>query len=225
MKILVVEDDIKLADFVCTGLQQSGYVVDACDNGIDGLHLFLTETYEAAVLDIMLPGLSGLDIVEKGRQSKILTPVIFLSARASVDDRVSGLKAGADDYLVKPFSMSELLARIQAIIRRTHTTVESSELEYHGVKMDQVRREVSRDGRLIELQPKEFALLQLMLKNPERVLSKTLILESLWDYNFDPQTNVVDVLVYRLRNKIDREYRTKYVHTLRGVGYVFKKVE
>ena len=225
MKILVVEDDIKLADFVCTGLQQSGYVVDACDNGIDGLHLFLTETYGAAVLDIMLPGLSGLDIVEKGRQSKILTPVIFLSARASVDDRVSGLKAGADDYLVKPFSMSELLARIQAIIRRTHTTVESSELEYHGVKMDQVRREVSRDGRLIELQPKEFALLQLMLKNPERVLSKTLILESLWDYNFDPQTNVVDVLVYRLRNKIDREYRTKYVHTLRGVGYVFKKVE
>lgn len=225
MKILVVEDDIKISDFVCNGLRQAGYAVDACDNGVDGLHLFLTETYDAAVLDIMLPELSGLRIVEKGRKSDITTPVIFLSAKATVEDRIGGLEAGADDYLIKPFSFSELLARIQAIIRRSHQTMESPELQYHSIKINQVSREVYRDGTLIELQPKEFALLQLMLKNAEKVLSKTVILESLWDYNFDPQTNVVDVLVFRLRNKIDKEFRTKYVHTLRGVGYVFKKTE
>lgn len=225
MRILVVEDDIKISNFVCSGLRQAGYAIDVCDNGVDGLHLFLTESYNAAVLDIMLPELNGLRIVEKVRKNNINTPVIFLSAKATVDDRVSGLDAGADDYLVKPFSMSELLARLQAVIRRSHTVVESNELQYHSIRMNQMSREVYRDDKLIDLQPKEFSLLQLMLKNPERVLSKTVILESLWDYNFDPQTNVVDVLIFRLRNKIDKEYQTKYVHTLRGVGYVFKKAE
>jgi two-component system OmpR family response regulator len=222
MRLLLVEDDLRIASFVRKGLEEAGYAVDHATNGEDGLHLALHEPYDVAIIDLMLPKLDGLTLIEDLRQKKINTPVMILSARRSVDDRVKGLQKGGDDYLTKPFSFSELLARVQALIRRSSRTSEPMSLTVGELSVDLLTREVTRTGTKIELQPHEFALLEYLMRNAGRVLSKTMILEHVWDYNFDPQTNVVDVLVCRLRNKVDRDFENKMIHTIRGVGYVLK---
>ena len=222
MRVLIIEDDPKLASFIVKGLKQEGFAADHADNGQDGLHMILTEPYDAAVIDIMLPGLDGLSIIEKMREQGHGTPVIILSAKADVSDRVKGLQAGSDDYLVKPFAFAELAARLHALIRRSSGSVEPTRLTVADLSMDFLKREVARAGVKIDLQPREFSLLEYLMRNAERVVSKTMILEHVWDYNFDPQTNVVDVLVSRLRSKIDRDFEKKMIHTLRGVGYVLK---
>ena len=222
MRVLVVEDDRKTASFILKGLKQAGYAVDHADNGMSGLNLALSEPYDVAVIDLMLPVLDGLNLIEELRRKKVNTPVIILSAKRSVDDRIKGLYKGGDDYLTKPFSFAELLARMQALIRRASSTVEPSCITVEDLSIDFHRRKVIRAGKKIDLQPREFALLEYLILNIERVISKTLIMEHIWDYSFDPQTNVVDVLVCRLRNKIDRGFEKKMIHTIRGVGYVFK---
>jgi two-component system OmpR family response regulator len=222
MRLLVVEDDRKIASFVVRGLKQAGFAVDHADNGEDGLHLALAESYDAAVLDIMLPKLDGLSVVEELRRQKISTPVIILSAKRSVDDRIKGLQAGGDDYLTKPFSFAELLARIHALLRRSGQGTESTRLTVGELSLDLLTREVQRSGKRMDLQPREFALLEYLMRNSVRVLSKTMILEHVWGYDFDPQTNVVDVLVSRLRNKVDRDFEKKLIHTHRGIGYAIK---
>jgi two-component system OmpR family response regulator len=222
MRLLIIEDDKKIATFLEKGLREAGFAVDVCHDGDTGLAHGLTGEYDAAVIDIMLPGPDGLQVIERLRAEQILTPVLILSAKQSVDDRIRGLQHGGDDYMVKPFSFSELLARIQALIRRDRKHSEPTTLEYGDLKMDILRREVFRDNEKIELPAKEFALLEYFIRNPEIVISKTSILERVYDYSFDPQTNVVDVLVCRLRNKIDREYPQKLIHTIRGMGYVLK---
>jgi two-component system OmpR family response regulator len=222
MRILVVEDDQKLAGFVTKGLKQAGYAVDLARTGDDGLHLGLNNTYDAAVVDIMLPELDGLSLIERWRAQKVKTPVIILSAKRSVDDRIKGLQAGGDDYLTKPFSFSELLARVQALIRRSTQTADPTTLNLGDLTLNLLTREVTRGDQKLDLQSREFALLEYLLRNAGRVVSKTMILEHVWDYAFDPQTNVVDVLVCRLRNKVDRDADRKIIHTLRGAGYVLK---
>lgn len=223
MRILVIEDDEKIASFVIKGLQQAGMAVDHASNGEDGLDLFLSTTYDAAIVDIMLPRLDGVTLIQRVRSRKIATPVIVLSAKRSVDDRVSGLHSGADDYLIKPFAFSELLARVQALLRRSSGTPETVRLALGDLTLDLLTREVRRGGQLIDLQPREFSLLEYLMRNSGRPVSKTMILERVWDYSFDPQTNVVDVLVCRLRNKIDKDFQEKLIHTIRGVGYVLKR--
>jgi two-component system, OmpR family, response regulator len=222
MRILLVEDDLKIASFVTKGLKQAGYAVDHAKDGEEGLHLALTEPYDAAIIDIMLPKLDGLSIIERMRREKIDKPVIILSAMRTVDDRVKGLQAGGDDYLTKPFSFSELLARVQGLIRRASRGMDSARLKVGDLSVDLVTREVRRGEGKIDLQPREFSLLEYLMRNAGRVVSKTMILEHVWDYSFDPQTNVVDVLVSRLRNKVDRDYEKKMIHTIRGAGYVLK---
>ena len=222
MRILLVEDDLKIASFVVKGLKEAGFAVDHAQDGEEGLYMALTEPYDATIIDIMLPKLDGLSLIEQLRRKKINTPVIILSAKRSIDDRVKGLQTGGDDYLTKPFSFSELLARVQALIRRSSRTSEPTSLTVGELSVDLLTREVTRTGTKIELQPHEFALLEYLMRNAGRVLSKTMILEHVWDYNFDPQTNVVDVLVCRLRNKVDRDFENKMIHTIRGVGYVLK---
>lgn len=223
MKILVVEDDKKISSFVTKGLKESGFVVDNAYDGDLGLQLALTEPYDLAVIDIMLPKRDGLTLIEEVRNEGISTPVLILSAKRSVDDRVKGLQTGGDDYLTKPFAFSELLARVQALIRRATSNAEPSSLRFKDVSMDFYSHEVKRSGKVINLQPKEFSLLEYLMRNPERVVSKTTILEHVYNYNFDPQTNVVDVLICRLRNKIDKDFEQKLIHTVRGVGYVLKE--
>jgi two-component system OmpR family response regulator len=222
MRILLVEDDLKIATFILKGLKEAGFATDHATDGEDGLYMALTEPYDTAIIDIMLPKLDGLTLIEELRRKKINTPVIILSAKRSIDDRVKGLQKGGDDYLTKPFSFSELLARVQALIRRASRTSEPTVLNVGDLSMDLLTREVARTGTRIELQPREFALLEYLMRNVGRVVSKTMILEHVWDYNFDPQTNVVDVLVCRLRNRVDRDFDVKMIHTLRGVGYVLK---
>jgi len=222
MKLLIVEDDTKIASFIAKGMREAGYVVDVCSNGDDGLEYGLTDQYDAAVIDIMLPGLDGLQLIERMRGRDIATPVLILSAKQSVDDRIRGLQQGGDDYMVKPFSFSELLARIQALIRRDRKHGEQTTLDYENLTMDLLRREVRRGSEKIELPAKEYALLEYFMRHPEMVISKTAILERVYEYSFDPQTNVVDVLVCRLRTRIDRDYDPKLIHTVRGMGYVLK---
>jgi len=222
MRILVVEDDKKIASFLLKGLKQSGFAADHAANGEDGLHLASATPYDAAVIDIMLPKLDGLSLVQQLRKQKVNLPVLILSAKASVDDRVKGLQSGGDDYLVKPFSFTELLARIQALIRRSSGATEPTTLTVGDLSLNLVTREVTRGGRSIELQAREFSLLEYLLRNAGKVVPKALIMEHVWDYSFDPQTNVVDVVVCRLRNKIDRDFEKKMIHTMRGVGYVLK---
>jgi len=222
MRILLVEDDLNIASFILKGLKEAGFAVDHAANGEDGLDLILNEPYDAAIIDIMLPKLDGLTLIEELRRKKINTPVIILSAKRSVDDRIKGLQTGGDDYLTKPFSFSELLARVEALIRRATRTTEPSRLHVEDLSMDLLTREIERAGKKIDLQPREFALLEYLMRSAGRVVSKTMILEHVWDYNFDPQTNVVDVLVCRLRDKVDRDFREKMIHTIRGVGYVLK---
>jgi len=222
MRLLLVEDDLKIASFVVRGLKEAGFAVDHAQDGEEGLYMALTEPYDATIIDIMLPKLDGLSLIEELRRKKINTPVIILSAKRSIDDRVKGLQTGSDDYLTKPFAFSELLARIQALIRRASRTSEPTALSAGDLSLDLLTREVTRTGTKIELQPHEFTLLEYLMRNAGRVVSKTMILEHVWDYNFDPQTNVVDVLVCRLRNKVDRDFGNKMIHTIRGVGYVLK---
>jgi two-component system OmpR family response regulator len=223
MRILIVEDDRKIASFVAKGLKEEGFAVDVAHNGVDGLHLGQTEPYDAAVVDIMLPGLDGLTLIERLRADGVRTPVLILSARRSVDDRIKGLQTGGDDYLVKPFSFSELVARLQALIRRAAQASKPSKLSFADLDMDLLARRVWRGESEISLPAKEFALLEYLLRNPGRIVSKTSILESVYDYSFDPQTNVVDVLVCRLRNKVDKDFSPKLIHTVRGMGYVLKE--
>lgn len=220
MRLLVVEDDEKIASFVVNGLKQSGFAVDRARNGEEGLDRALSITYDAAVLDLMLPKLDGLSLLRQLRRQKLTLPVLILSARASVDDRVIGLQSGGDDYLTKPFAFSELLARVQALIRRATHATEPAHLSIADLSIDLYTREVKRGGQTIDLQAREFALLELLLRHAGRPVTKTMILEHVWDFSFDPQTNVVDVLVHRLRAKIDRNFQMKLIHTIRGVGYV-----
>lgn len=222
MRILLVEDDHKIASFIIRGLKAEGFAVDHAADGEDGLHLALTEPYDASVIDIMLPKLDGLALIDQMRQEKIKTPVIFLSAKGSVGDRVKGLQAGGDDYLTKPFAFSELLARVQALIRRAGDVAEPIKLTVGDIAMNLITREVVRAGKKVDLQPLEFSLLEYLMRNAGRVVSKTMIMEHVWDYYFDPQTNVVESRIYKLREKIDRDFATKMIHTVRGVGYVLK---
>jgi two-component system OmpR family response regulator len=222
MRILVIEDDDKIASFVLNGLKQSGFAVDHAADGDAGWALCESVTYDAIVLDIMLPQLDGLSLLRRLRKEDSRVPVLLLSAKASVDNRVAGLQAGADDYLTKPFAFSELLARLQALIRRATHTTEPTTLTVGDLSMNLLTREVMRDGQVIELQNREFGLLELLMRHPGRPVTKTMILEHLWDFSFDPQTNVVDVLAHRLRSKVERNFPRKILQTIRGVGYVLK---
>jgi DNA-binding response OmpR family regulator len=223
MRLLLVEDDLKIASFIEKGLRQAGFAVDHFVNGEDGLQMALTVSYDAAIIDIMLPELDGLSLIEKLRARRVSTPVLILSAKRSVNDRVRGLQKGGDDYLIKPFAFSELLVRVQALIRRSTGTTEPSSLTLGGLSVNLLTREVSRSGEKVELQPREFSLLEYLIRNANRVVSKTMILEHVWDFHFDPQTNVVDVLVCRLRSKVDKDFPDKLIHTVRGIGYVLKE--
>ena len=220
MRILVVEDDKKIASFVVKGLKQSGFAVDLAADGEEALSLTATTEYDTAIMDIMLPKLDGLSVVQRLRSKGSRLPVLILSAKASVDDRVRGLQAGGDDYLTKPFAFSELLARVQALIRRATQTTEPTKLVVGDLALDLLARTATRGAESIELQPREFMLLEYLMRNANRSVTKTMILEHVWDYSFDPQTNVVDVLVHRLRAKIDPD-KTR-LHTVRGVGYVLR---
>jgi two-component system OmpR family response regulator len=220
MRILVVEDDKKIASFVVNGLKQSGFAVDHSSDGEDGVLRVQTISYDAAVVDLMLPKLDGLSLIQQLRAAGVRMPILILSAKASVDDRVRGLQAGGDDYLTKPFAFSELLARVQALIRRSTQTPEPTRLTVGDLALDLLTREVQRAGEKIDLQPREFALLEYLMRHANRPVTKTMILEHIFDYSFDPQTNVVDVLVHRLRGKVDRD--KAMLHTIRGVGYVLR---
>jgi DNA-binding response OmpR family regulator len=222
MRILVVEDDEKIASFVVKGLRQAGFTVDYADNGQTGLELALASRYDAVVMDLMLPRLDGLSAIEQLRQKKVPTPVIILSAKRSVDDRIKGLQTGGDDYLIKPFSFAELLARVHALIRRTTHEAEPIRLEAGDLAMDLLTREVRRGETKLDLQPREFTLLEYLMRNAGKVVSKTMIIENVWGYDFDPLTNIVDVLVSRLRQKVDRDFERKLIQTYRGVGYALK---
>jgi two-component system OmpR family response regulator len=222
MRLLVVEDDEKIASFLVNGLKQNGYSVDKAGDGEQALAFCRTVDFDAIILDIMLPKLDGLAVIRAIRQAKSLTPVLLLSAMASVDSRVAGLQAGADDYLTKPFAFSELLARVQALIRRATHVAEPTSLVAGDLTMNLLTREVMRAGQSLELQAREFALLELLMRHPGRAVTKTMILEHIWDYSFDPQTNVVDVLAHRLRSKLEKNFPVKIMQTIRGVGYVLK---
>lgn len=222
MRILVVEDDKKIASFVVNGLKQSGFAVDHSADGEDGLFRAQTISYDAAVVDLMLPKMDGLRVIQEVRAKNIRMPVLILSAKTSVDDRVRGLQAGGDDYLTKPFAFSELLARIQALIRRATQAPEPTRLAVGDLTLDLISREVQRGGEQIELQPREFAMLEYLMRHANRPVTKTMILEHIFDYSFDPQTNVVDVLVHRLRSKVDKDKAKAMIHTIRGVGYVLR---
>ena len=220
VRILVVEDDEKIASFIVKGLKQNGYAVDHSADGERAFALAKAVAYDAAVVDLMLPKLDGLKLIEQLRASGVRTPVLILSAKTSVDDRVKGLQAGGDDYLTKPFAFSELLARVQALIRRAAQTAEPTCLSAGNLTLDLLTREVRCGGKPIELQPREFALLEYFMRHSNRVVTKTMILEHIFDFSFDPQTNVVDVLMHRLRSKADPDKRM--IQTLRGVGYVLR---
>ena len=220
MRVLVVEDDAKIASFVTRGLKQAGYAVDHAPDGDTALALLDSTAYDAAIVDVMLPRLDGISLVKRARAARRELPVLFLSAKGSVEDRVRGLQAGGDDYLTKPFAFSELLARVQALIRRATAAPEATRLTAGDVSLDLVSRAVTCAGAPVDLQPREFALLAFLLRHAGRPVSKTMILEHVWDYSFDPQTNVVDVVMSRLRAKSDPDHRR--IETVRGVGYVLR---
>jgi two-component system OmpR family response regulator len=223
MRLLLIEDDKKIALFVKTGLKEAGFAVDHVVDGEDGLHLALTEPYDIALVDLMLPTVDGLSIIKKMRAQEIHTPVLILSAKRSVDERVEGLQTGGDDYLVKPFAYSELIARIQALMRRSSRSAAPAELKIADLKLNIQTRKVWRAEREIDLQPLEFSLLEYLMRNAGRVVSKTMIMEHVWDYNFNPQTNVVEARICYLRDKVDKDFDIKLIHTVRGVGYVFEE--
>ncbi|HEY3275154.1 MAG TPA: response regulator transcription factor [Syntrophorhabdaceae bacterium] len=223
MRLLIVEDDPVISAFVAKGMREAGFAVDSAADGEDGLHLALTEPYDAVIVDLMLPKLDGLTLIARLREGFPRIPILILSAKRSVDDRVKGLHTGSDDYLTKPFAFSELLARVHALIRRASGAASPTRLEVGGLTMDLLSREVSRSGRVIELQPREFGLLEYLMRNAGRVVSKTMIMEHVWDLNFDPQTNIVEARVSRLRDKVDKDHEKKLIHTIRGAGYVLKE--
>jgi two-component system OmpR family response regulator len=221
VRVLIIEDDRDVASFVQKGLAQAGWNVDVAENGKDGLFLATTEAYDALIVDRMLPGVDGLTVVRTLRASNDTTPALILSALGEVDDRVKGLKAGGDDYLVKPFAFSELAARLEALVRRSKSAGPTAEtvLEVGDLRMDLLRREVNRGDKKIDLQPREFQLLEFLMRHAGQVVTRTMLLEGVWDYHFDPQTNVIDVHISRLRSKVDRGFDTPLLHTVRGVGY------
>jgi len=219
---LLIEDDDTIADFVARGLREAGFAVDRAADGAEGLDAALAQTYDVAVVDVMLPRRDGLSVIEELRRKGVMTPVLILSAKRSVDDRVRGLQAGGDDYLTKPFAFAELLARVQALVRRASRTPEPTTLTVEDLVLDLLSRRVTRAGAVVDLRPREFALLEYLMRNAGKVISKTMILSHVWEYNFDPQTNIVDVLVSRLRDKVDRAFDRKLIHTVRGVGYVLR---
>ncbi|UCF02323.1 MAG: response regulator transcription factor [Deltaproteobacteria bacterium] len=223
MRILLIEDDLKLASFILKGFKEAGFAVDHCADGEDGLHMASNEPYDAAIVDIMLPKLDGFSLIDELRRRKNTTPVIILSAKRSVDDRIKGLQTGGDDYLVKPFSFAELLARVQALIRRASGAAEPNTLVVGDLSMDLLTRKVIRGGKKIDLPPLEFSLLEYLMRNAGNVVSKTMIMEHVWDYNFDPQTNVVEVRICKLRDKIDDDFEKKLIHTVYGAGYVLEE--
>jgi two-component system OmpR family response regulator len=218
---LIIEDDRDVASFVQKGLAQAGWNVDHADNGKDGLFLATTETYDALVVDRMLPRVDGLTVIRTLRASNNVTPALVLSALGEVDDRVDGLRAGGDDYLVKPFAFSELMARLEALVRRASANSSAADtvLQVADLRMDLLRREVHRDNRSVELQPREFQLLEFLMRHAGQVVTRTMLLEGVWDYHFDPQTNVIDVHISRLRAKIDKGFDRPLLHTVRGAGY------
>jgi two-component system, OmpR family, response regulator len=222
VRSLLVEDDDTIAEFVARGLREAGFAVDRYPDGESALAGAGSQPYDVAIVDLMLPRLDGLSLIEELRRRRIMTPVLILSARRSVDDRVRGLQAGGDDYLTKPFAFAELLARVQALLRRSTRSPEPTTLTVSDLHLDLLSRRVTRGGTPIELRPREFALLEYLMRNPGKVVSKTMILSHVWEYSFDPQTNIVDVLVSRLRERIDRPFEHKMLHTVRGVGYVLR---
>lgn len=222
MRLLVVEDDRKLAAFIARGFEEAGFVVDRCGDGEEALLMAQENDYAAAVVDVMLPRVTGLELVQKLRAARVSLAILLLSAKAAVDDRVRGLHAGADDYLTKPFAFVELLARVQALVRRASRTTEPGALQVADLKLDLLSRKVARRGEKIELNPREFTLLEYLMRSAGRVVTKTMILNHVWDYSFDPQTNVVDVLICRVRNKVDKGFEPKLIRTVRGMGYVLE---
>ena len=222
MRALLVEDDATIAEFVVRGLREAGFAVDHVSDGEEGLVSASQESYDVAIVDLMLPKRDGVSLIEALRKRGVSTPVLILSARRSVDDRVHGLQSGGDDYLTKPFAFAELLARVQALVRRAMRAPEPTTLTVADVVMDLLSRKVTRAGAPVDLRPREFTLLEFLMRHAGHVVSKTMILSHVWEYNFDPQTNVVDVLVSRLREKIDRPFESKLLHTVRGVGYVLR---
>ena len=222
MHALIIEDDRAIADFVARGLREAGFAVDVAADGEEGLAAALEQKPDVAIVDLMLPRRDGLSVIDELRRRGHSTPVLILSARRSVDDRVRGLQAGGDDYLTKPFAFAELLARVQALVRRASRSPEPTTLRVEDLSLDLLTRKVTRAGVAIDLRPREFALLEYLMRNAGKVISKTMILSHVWEYNFDPQTNIVDVLVSRLRDKIDRPFDRKLLQTVRGVGYVLR---
>ncbi len=222
MRILIIEDDVKIVSFVLKGLQQAGFAVDHAGDGERGLAMALAEPYDCLVVDVMLPGLEGLEIIRELRSRKNNVPVLILSAKRSVEDRVKGLYSGSDDYLTKPFAFAKLMARVQALLRRASGATEPSGLEAGDLELDLLTHEVRRAGKTIDLQPREFALLEYLMRNAGRVVSRTMIMQHVWDYNFDPQSNVVEARISRLRDKVDRDFDKNMIRTLRGVGYILE---
>ena len=222
MRLLVVEDDPAIASFLVKGLKEAGFAVDQAASGGTALEMASSESYDLAIVDLMLPGMDGLALIEELRRRRIAVPVIILSAKRSVDDRVRGLQAGGDDYLTKPFAFEELLARVQALIRRATGAAEPTRLAVGDLLLDLVSRRVERAGRVLDLRPREYALLEYLMRNAGRVVSKAMILSHVFDYSFDPRTNVVDVLVHRLRDKVDKGFATPMIYTVRGMGYVLR---
>ena len=224
MRVLVIEDDKEAADSLVKGLRESGYTVDHAGDGRDGLFLALSESYDIMIVDRMLPGPDGISIVESVRKANITTPVLFLSALSEVEDRVAGLKVGGDDYLAKPFSFSELLARIEALLRRSSNAQENTYLSVGDLEMDLLTRKVIRQGKRVYLHPREFRLLEYLMRHEGQVVTRTMLLENVWEYHFDPQTNVIDVHISRLRQKIDKPFDTSILQTVRGAGYKLELV-
>lgn len=219
MKLLVVEDESKTGNYLRQGLAEAGFVVDLAHNGLDGHHLAMTQTYDLIILDVMLPDVDGWRIIQSLRDAGTRTPVMFLTARDSIEDRVKGLELGADDYLVKPFAFAELLARVRTLLRRGNLPMQSDRLQVADLVLDLPKRRASRAGHRINLTSKEFALLELLVRRRGEVLPRSLIASQVWDMNFDSDTNVIDVAIRRLRAKIDDDYEVKLIHTVRGMGY------
>ena len=222
MRILIIEDDHDVSAFIAKGLKEARHSTDIASNGKDGLFLATTENYDVLIVDRMLPELDGLSIIKTLRALEKSTPILILSALGDVDDRVNGLRSGGDDYLVKPFAFSELLARVEIIGRRQQKQVETTTLHAQNLEVDLMTRKVTRGDNLIDLQTREFSLLEYLLKNKNRVVTRTMLLENVWDYHFDPQTNVIDVHISRLRSKIDKGFDTPIIQTVRGAGYIIE---
>jgi two-component system, OmpR family, response regulator len=223
MKVLVIEDDAETSSYLSHGLQEAGYTVDSALNGRDGLFLATGGHYEVVIVDRMLPDLDGLSVVKAMRSAAIKSPVLFLSTLSDIDDRVTGLDAGGDDYLVKPFALSELLARVSALSRRPTLGAQPTVLAVADLKMDLLKRRVTRQDKPIDLQPREFRLLEYLMQNAGRVVTRSMLLEAVWDFHFDPQTTVVETHISRLRAKVDREFDRELIHTVRGAGYCLRE--